>query len=125
MGAILEMGRSVAFLFTSGPYKNNSGREPLDLILSMSSLTSNIALFFLGDGVLQIMARQEAKYILSQECANMFSLLAQYDINLCYACENSLEKRGLLKSEKIVSVEVLGPPKLREKIKQFSRLISL
>ena len=48
--------KRVAFVFTSAPHGSASGREGLDALLATSALTEDIGVFFLGDGVFQLLA---------------------------------------------------------------------
>ncbi|WP_260326001.1 sulfurtransferase complex subunit TusC, partial [Enterobacter cloacae] len=50
--------KRVAFVFTSAPHGSASGREGLDALLATSALTEDIGVFFLGDGVFQLLAGQ-------------------------------------------------------------------
>ena len=56
--------KRVAFVFTSAPHGSASGREGLDALLATSALTEDIGVFFLGDGVFQLLAGQKPQAIL-------------------------------------------------------------
>ncbi|MGM3213552.1 sulfurtransferase complex subunit TusC, partial [Klebsiella pneumoniae] len=47
--------KRVAFVFTTAPHGSASGREGLDALLATSALTEEIGVFFLGDGVFQLL----------------------------------------------------------------------
>lgn len=55
--------KRVAFVFTSAPHGSASGREGLDALLATSALTEDIGVFFLGDGVFQLLAGQQPQAI--------------------------------------------------------------
>lgn len=51
--------KCVAFVFTQGPHGNSAGREGLDALLATSALSENLGVFFLSDGVLQLLPQQQ------------------------------------------------------------------
>ena len=57
--------KRVAFVFASAPHGSASGREGLDALLATSALTEDIGVFFLGDGVFQLLAGQQPQAILA------------------------------------------------------------
>jgi len=89
---------SVAFVFTQSPHGSAVGREGLDALLAISALTDDmdrIAVFFIADGVLQLLPQQHPEKILSRDYIATFGVLSLYNIKKCYLCETSLEQRGL------------------------------
>ncbi|PLL98143.1 sulfurtransferase complex subunit TusC, partial [Klebsiella michiganensis] len=50
--------KRVAFIFSSAPHGSASGREGLDALLATSALTEEIGVFFVGDGVFQLLPEQ-------------------------------------------------------------------
>ncbi|MGL5292369.1 MAG: DsrE family protein, partial [Aeromonas sp.] len=49
------MGKKIAFICSRGPHGHAAGREGLDALLATSALTDDVALFLIGDGVLQLL----------------------------------------------------------------------
>ncbi|KAE9776413.1 sulfurtransferase complex subunit TusC, partial [Escherichia coli] len=47
--------KRVAFVFSTVPHGSASGREGLDALLATSALTEDLGVFFIGDGVFQIL----------------------------------------------------------------------
>lgn len=47
--------KRVAFVFSTVPHGSSSGREGLDALLATSALTEDLGVFFIGDGVFQIL----------------------------------------------------------------------
>lgn len=115
----------IAFVFTQGPHGSSAGREGLDAVLAISALSDEIALFFVSDGVLQIMAGQQPDKILARNYAATFGVLALYDIEQCYLCATSLEARGIAADAvRVLSAEVLAPDALRERLDDYDRIIT-
>lgn len=51
--------KKVAFIFTQGPHGTSAGREGLDALLATSALTEDIGVFFMADGVFQLIPGQQ------------------------------------------------------------------
>lgn len=45
----------IAFICRRGPHGTATGREGLDALLATSAMTESLALFLIGDGVLQLL----------------------------------------------------------------------
>lgn len=106
--------KQVAFVFTHGPHGSASGREGLDAVLAMSALTDRIGLFFLSDGVFQLLPQQQPEKILARNYIATFGVLPLYDIEDCYLCERSLQQRGLSTDiDWVINVTVLAPGAFR------------
>ncbi|EOA2962448.1 sulfurtransferase complex subunit TusC, partial [Yersinia enterocolitica] len=67
--------KRVAFVFTQGPHGNSAGREGLDAVLATSALSENIGVFFISDGVLQLLRGQEPDKILARNYIATFGVL--------------------------------------------------
>lgn len=89
------MAKKIAFLFTQSPHGNAAGREGLDAVLAASAFSENISLFFIADGVFQLLPQQEPEKILARNYIATFGVLSLYDIEDCFICSDSLRQRGL------------------------------
>lgn len=110
----------VAFVFTSAPHGSSAGREGLDALLATSALTEDIGVFFIGDGVFQILPGQLPQQILARDYISTFKVLPLYDIDTFWVCAASLKERGIDKNVPLVlDAEVLSPTALREKLSHY------
>lgn len=115
----------VAFLFTQTPYGNSAGREGLDAALATSNFNEDIALFFIGDGVFQLLAGQKPQSILMRDHVAAFAVLSLYDIRQIYLCSASLQERGIpLEGPWVIPPELLPPATLRRTLERFDTLIT-
>ncbi len=107
--------KRVAFLFTTPPHGSSSGREGLDALLATSALTEDIGVFFIGDGVFQLLPGQQPDAILARNYIATFGVLQLYDVERCYICNASLLARGLGHlNDWVLPVERLDPDELRQ-----------
>lgn len=96
----------LGFVFRSHPHSSAKGREGLDALLAASAFSENIAVFFIGDGVTQLMINQNTTSIYSRDYAPAFKLMDLYDIEDVYICSDSLKANGLAEAE-LVLVDIV------------------
>ncbi|MDX7999866.1 sulfurtransferase complex subunit TusC [Xenorhabdus sp. Reich] len=86
--------KKIAFVFTEAPHGSSAGREGLDALLATSALTEQIGVFFISDGVFQLLANQQPDKVLARDYISTFKILPLYDIDKCYVCLDDLLIRG-------------------------------
>lgn len=112
--------KRIAFVFTQAPHGNSAGREGLDALLATSALSENIGVFFIGDGVLQLLPAQQPEKILARNYIATFGILPLYDVEDYYLCETALQERGLQQlSNWMLPVEILPADRLRQKLASY------
>lgn len=117
--------KRIAFLFTHSPHGDASGREGLDALLATSALSDDIGVFFIGDGVLQLLPGQQPGKILMRNYIATFGVLPLYDIEHCYLCAASAEQRGLAADNAwVIDVEPLAPEALRATLANYDIVIT-
>ncbi|HKS32778.1 MAG TPA: sulfurtransferase complex subunit TusC [Enterobacteriaceae bacterium] len=117
--------KRVAFVFTSAPHGSSSGREGLDALLATSALSEDIGVFFVGDGVFQLLAGQTPDAVLARDYISTFKILPLYDIENCWLCGESLRERGLDDSlPRVLDAEILQPQALRRKLDDYDVVLT-
>ena len=86
--------KRIAFVFSTAPHGTAAGREGLDALLATSALTDDLAVFFIADGVFQLLPRQKPDAVLARDYISTVKL-GLYDIEQCWVCAASLRERGL------------------------------
>lgn len=115
----------IAVVFTQSPHGSSAGREGLDAVLAISALSEDIALFFISDGVLQLLPDQQPELVLARDYVATFGVLPLYNIDNLYVCAAALAERGLpADGLKVLPVEVLSPDALRAELETYDRLIT-
>ncbi|MGY4004173.1 sulfurtransferase complex subunit TusC [Aeromonas sanarellii] len=110
----------IAFICRRGPHGSASGREGLDALLATSALTESLALFLMGDGVLQLVKEQSPQATLQRHYAPTFKMLELYDIEEVYVCAVSLAERGLTVADLLIPVTLLSPAEIRRSWDDFT-----
>lgn len=117
--------KRVAFVFKSAPHGSAAGREGLDALLATSALTEDIGVFFIGDGVLQLMPGQQPGLILARDYIATFRVLPLYDIDQCYLCAASVRERGVSPDNAwVLEAQPLEPDALSEMLHQFDVVLT-
>ncbi|WP_129991442.1 MULTISPECIES: sulfurtransferase complex subunit TusC [unclassified Rahnella] len=112
--------KKIAFVFTQGPHGTSAGREGLDALLATSALTESIGVFFMSDGVFQLMPVQQPEKILARNYIATFGVLSLYDVDQCFVCEESLKTRGLSAChEWVLNVETLPVAEIRQRLADY------
>lgn len=116
---------SVAIVFSQPPHGSSAGREGLDAVLAISALSENVALFFIGDGVFQLVQGQQPQRILARDYIATFGVLPLYDVEQCYLCAQSLAERGLRSEDvKVLPVFLLSVTEWRDRLANFDCVLS-
>ncbi|QJC28733.1 sulfurtransferase complex subunit TusC [Enterobacteriaceae endosymbiont of Plateumaris consimilis] len=117
----------VAFIFSKSPYGNSSGQAGLDAIISISSFSEDIALFFTGDGIFQIVSNQKPKKILFPNYSISFNILSICNINNYFICYNSLNILGLKNFNKknfwTVPIKIIDSLHWKKKLKKYNIIL--
>jgi tRNA 2-thiouridine synthesizing protein C len=115
----------VAFVFSSAPHGSSAGREGLDALLATSALTEEIGVFFIGDGVFQLLAGQNPQAVLARDYIATFKVLPLYDVDNIYLCAASLQARGLDETTAMVlDAAILAPDALREQLSHYDTILT-
>lgn len=109
--------KKIAFVFTTMPHGNASGREGLDALLATSALTEDIHVFFISDGVCQLLKNQHPNEVLARDYISTFKILPLYDIDNIYLCHASLQERGLSENGSwVVTPKILNAQEIAAKL---------
>lgn len=116
--------KKISFIFNTAPYGDSSGREALDVVLSISSLKTRVSVFFIGDGVFQLIKQQNPTGLIRIKNYTLsFKLLPLYDIDT-WTCAESLSQRGLggLANRFVIHTNIISPSIIRQKL-EYSETI--
>ncbi|OAT31299.1 sulfurtransferase complex subunit TusC [Proteus myxofaciens] len=115
---------SIAFLFTQAPHGNSAGREGLDALLATSALTEDIGVFFLSDGVFQLIDNQQPNVILSRHHAATFKVLPLYDVTNVYISQEDIIHRGLSSDTSFVlDAQVISRQDIAQKLSEYQVIL--
>lgn len=116
--------KKIAFIFHSAPHAVNAGREGLDALLAASAYSEELAVYFIGEGVLQLVSGQQPETVLSRDYISAFKLLDLYDIEQRFVCASSLAEWGLTCEDLLVDVESLSPQAIGRQWQSFDQIVT-
>lgn len=115
--------KRIAFVFSTAPHGSASGREGLDALLATSALTEALGVFFISDGVFQLLPGQKPDAVLARDYIATFKLFDLYDIDQCWICAASLRERGLENINFVVDATPLEPVALRRELGNYDVIL--
>lgn len=114
----------LAFVFRSAPFGRSNCREGLDALLAASAFCheDEIAVFFMDDGVFNLIKDQQGEQILQKDFTRAFKLLDLYEIEQRYCCQQSLQRFGEI--DPIIKTAVLSREALLHKLQQAEKVMT-
>lgn len=77
------------------------------MALAMSNFAQDVSMFFIEDGVLQLMVSQNAATIDAKGYSKTFPALEFYEIENIYVCKHSLQQRGINSEQLCIPVTLI------------------
>jgi tRNA 2-thiouridine synthesizing protein C len=102
-----QLTSSIAIINKSAPYGSSNGQESLDMAMAMSNFAQDVSVFFIEDGVLQLLLSQDPAAIDAKAYHKTFKALEFYDIENIYVCSQSLAQRGIQRSQLCIPVTLI------------------
>ena len=116
----------LAFLFRTAPHGNAISREGLDAVLAATAFCDEeeIGVFFIDDGVLNLLDGQNPELLLQKDFIRTFKLLDLYDIEQRFVCADSLDQYNLQIEQLIISAEKIDRTSLINKLSQAEKVFT-
>ena len=116
----------LAFLFRTAPHGNAISREGLDALLAATAFCDEeeIGVFFIDDGVLNLLDGQKPELLSQKDFIRTFKLLDLYDIEQRFVCADSLDQYNLQTEQLIISAEKIDRTSLINKLSQAEKAVS-
>lgn len=116
----------IAFLFRTAPHGNAISREGLDALLAATAFCDEeeIGVFFIDDGVLNLLDGQNPELLLQKDFIRTFKLLDLYDIEQRFVCADSLDQYNLNTEQLIISAEKIDRTSLINKLRQVEKVFT-
>lgn len=77
------------------------------MALAMSNFAQDVSVYFIEDGVWQLLAAQDPSSIDAKAYYKTFAALEFYDIENIYVCKQSLAKRGIQSAQLSIPVTLI------------------
>jgi len=116
--------KKIGIINLSLPHGNAQGRESLDLTLAMSAFNESLSLFFIGDGVYQLLDGHNQRQSLQKHYQPLFKMLELYDVENIYVCEQSLLVRTIKQEQLLIDVTIMDAMQLKSQLALQDQLLS-
>jgi tRNA 2-thiouridine synthesizing protein C len=113
----------LAIINSKAPYSSHLGKDALDVALIFGSYEQKVSLFFQGDGVYQLIAKQDTSLLSIKDYLKTFAAFEFYDIENVYACQQSLLIRQLKPSFHITNVQILSATEFSAALDQHQHVL--
>ncbi|WP_416308441.1 sulfurtransferase complex subunit TusC [Neptunicella sp. SCSIO 80796] len=114
---------SIAIINTSSPYSSASAQESLDLAMVAGTFGQKVALFFIDDGVFQLVTGQSASTVGRKDFHKSFAALEFYDVEDLYVCQQSLLERNITADNLSIEVTTLAKTALANTIAEYDHIL--
>ncbi|ABG40969.1 DsrE-like protein [Paraglaciecola sp. T6c] len=115
--------KTLGIINSTAPYGLSNGQESLDLALASANFGQEVTLFFVDDGVFQLLKSQQPSPEQGRHYSKTFPALTFYDIDDIYVCQQSLSERKLEVSDLCIEVTALPPEELNQQLAQLDQLM--
>lgn len=115
---------SLAIINHHPPHGTAHGQEALDLALVSGTFGQSVTLFFIGDGVYQLLKHQHPSSIGRKNYSKTFAALDFYDVSTPVVCTESLARRGLTAEDLCIQANQLSPEQWRTLLANFVHIVN-
>lgn len=115
---------SLAIIHTTPPSSSPTGQEALECAFAFTNLEQDVTMIFVDDGVFQLLNGQDATVAGFKNHSKSYRALEFYDIENIFVCQESLQSRGLSKSELCVEVELFENKGLSSILEQYQHVVT-
>jgi len=105
------------------PHGSTAGEEAVEAILASSVFEPTLTVLFEGDGVLQLLADQQADTLGTRDVAANWTALPVYEVEDLRVHEPSLRQRGLSQADLILDVSLVDDAQMTALIAQADQIL--
>ncbi|MDG6897463.1 tRNA 2-thiouridine(34) synthase TusC [Actinobacillus delphinicola] len=115
----------LAFVFRTAPHGSSIAREGLDALLAATAFCDEeeIGVFFLDEGILNLLVDQKPDIILQKDFTAAFKLLDLYDIENRFVCSESMQY-AFIQDRSIINVEALPYHQWLSRLQQAEKVFT-
>ncbi|MGV6988363.1 sulfurtransferase complex subunit TusC [Testudinibacter sp. P80/BLE/0925] len=115
----------LAVVFTQAPFASSASREGLDALLAASAFVAetDIGVFFIEDGVLNLLP-QQPHLLLQKDHLSAFKLLDLYEIEQRYSAQQAWQRLNLSSEHSLITTQVLPLEQLLQKLATAEKVLT-
>lgn len=101
-----KAAKKMAVVITRPPYQSLAGKEALDLALVAATFEQSVSLFFMGDGIWQLVKGQQPEVINQKNNSASFGALELYGIEQVYTDASAMKSNNLTVQDFVLATKV-------------------
>ncbi len=117
--------KKFTFVSRSAPYGLDRAHQCLEMALATAVFEQPINYLFLGEGVLQLVSKQDVRSLHNKALGNALEALDLYGVEKPCVDEEALESCGLDAEDLVVPVELLDQAAIRELLEDSDVVVNL
>lgn len=108
---------------SKGPWDGDDARNALDMIMMAVSLDQDVQVFFLDDGVYQLLP-QQAQALEAKNPLVKYRILADvFEMDTLYVLDSALNERNLDAAQLAVNVHPLDAREFNQRLQQSTKVV--
>ena len=117
--------KQIAIINRQSPFNLPHGRESLDLAMIYAAFDQAVTVFFLDDGVYQLLGGQNPEQLQSKDYLATMKAFELYDIERVIVAAPDLQSRGIAPDELNIPCECLDNPEIAGLLGSFDQILTV
>lgn len=117
--------KSLLLTCRHSPWSGLAARETLDIALSGGAFDLPVSMLWLGEGVLQLVAKQQSDLIEQKNLQAQLSALSLFGVESLYVAKDDLERFALQATDLILEPQVMSAQQIAELIAEHDLVVGL
>jgi tRNA 2-thiouridine synthesizing protein C len=117
--------KKIAIINTSASFNGPAPRESLDLALIFGAFEQQVTVFFVDDGVYQLIGQQQPELIGRKDYLSTMKALEIYDIEHIVGCEDDMLERGVQTDNLSMTVDIQPANVIAAMIRNFDHVVTM
>lgn len=115
----------LAVVFSQSPFASSASREGLDALLAATAFAdeSEIGVFFIEDGVLNLLP-QQPHLLLQKDHLSAFKLLELYEIEQRYSAQEAWQRLNVSSENSLLTTQILPFEHLLQKLATAEKVLT-
>ncbi|EAW29933.1 DsrF protein [marine gamma proteobacterium HTCC2143] len=106
--------KRILWVFRQAPYGNSLSREALDFALAAGVFDQDVGMVFIGDGVWQLLDRQDSRAIAFKNHQKLLSALSLYDITDIYVDQVAITDRQIVPHQLSLKAHIVSDTEITQ-----------
>ena len=117
--------KKIAIVNTQSSFNLPTPRESLDLALIFGAFEQQVTVFFINDGVYQLMGDQQPEIIERKDYLSTMKALQLYDIEHIVGCEEDMVERGVQAINLSMTVDMQSAKAIAKLLNDFDQVVTM